>query len=65
MFGMVLGLMPACKAADASYLMGVFIAGLTFANDHEVHHFFGLQFKRVLQVSSDIGIFVLFQVLCY
>ena len=29
MMSMVLGLMPACKYGEVSYLMGVFISGLT------------------------------------
>mmetsp|Transcript_900 Transcript_900/g.1893 ORF Transcript_900/g.1893 Transcript_900/m.1893 type:complete len:799 (+) Transcript_900:145-2541(+) len=61
MFGLVLGLMPATKYAKASYLMGSFLAGLTFCHSDELHHQFVRQFKRILQwlmrifFSSTIG----------
>jgi len=54
MISLILGLMPACKYGKASYLMGVFIAGLSFCRDNEVHHLFVSQFKRLLQVSELI-----------
>jgi Kef-type K+ transport system membrane component KefB len=49
MFFLVLVLMPATYYAKASYLMGCFVAGLTFSSFHELHHAFVRQFKRVLQ----------------
>lgn len=49
MFGLVLGLMPATYYARASYLMGAFIAGLTFCHSDGLHHQFVRQFKRILQ----------------
>jgi len=49
MFIMVLVLMPATYYAQASYLMGCFVAGLTFSSFHELHGAFVRQFKRVLQ----------------
>jgi Kef-type K+ transport system membrane component KefB len=61
MFGLVLGLMPATNYAEASYLMGSFIAGLAFCHSDGLHHQFVRQFKRILQwlmrifFSSTIG----------
>jgi len=61
MFALVLGLMPATYYAKASYLMGAFLAGLTFCHSDGLHHQFVRQFKRVLQwlmrifFSSTIG----------
>jgi len=61
MFGLVITLMPATKYAEASYLMGTFIAGLAFCHSDGLHHQFVRQFKRVLQwlmrifFSSTIG----------
>mmetsp|Transcript_9977 Transcript_9977/g.24036 ORF Transcript_9977/g.24036 Transcript_9977/m.24036 type:complete len:795 (+) Transcript_9977:202-2586(+) len=61
MFALVLGLMPATKYAKASYLMGSFLAGLTFCQSDALHHQFVRQFKRILQwlmrifFSSTIG----------
>lgn len=49
MFMLVVALMPATYYAKASYLMGCFVAGLTFCSSHEVHHLFVHQFKRLLQ----------------
>jgi len=49
MFVLMIGLMPACYYSRASFLMGVFISGLTFCRDHDVHRLFGTQFKRLLQ----------------
>eukprot|EP00567_Pseudictyota_dubia_P018452 CAMPEP_0197431994 /NCGR_PEP_ID=MMETSP1175-20131217/138_1 /TAXON_ID=1003142 /ORGANISM="Triceratium dubium, Strain CCMP147" /LENGTH=859 /DNA_ID=CAMNT_0042959977 /DNA_START=122 /DNA_END=2701 /DNA_ORIENTATION=- len=49
MLGMMLALMPATYYAQASFLMGVFVAGLTFCRSEEVHHMFVRQFKRILQ----------------
>jgi predicted Kef-type K+ transport protein len=46
---MILVLMPATYYAQASYLMGAFIAGLTFCSSHSLHALFVRQFKRVLQ----------------
>ena len=54
-------LMPATYYAEASYLMGAFIAGLTFCSSHGLHHLFVRQFKRLLQwlmrifFSASIG----------
>jgi hypothetical protein len=61
MFGMLLALMPATYYARASYLMGSFLAGLTFCSSDGLHHRFVRQFKRVLQwlmrifFSASIG----------
>ena len=41
--------MPATFYARASYLMGAFLAGLTFCSSDGLHHIFVRQFKRVLQ----------------
>ena len=49
MFGLLLGLMPATHYAKSSFLMGSFLAGLTFCRSNPLHHIFGNQFKRVLQ----------------
>jgi len=49
MFGLVLALMPATKYAKASYLMGSFLAGLSFCHSDGLHHLFVRQFKRILQ----------------
>ncbi|CAB9502149.1 Cation/H(+) antiporter [Seminavis robusta] len=49
MFGLVLALMPATYYSKASYLMGAFVAGLTFCTSHELHTLFVRQFKRLLQ----------------
>lgn len=49
MLAMVLGLMQATHYTKASHLMGAFIAGLTFCQDHYLHETFVSQFKRVLQ----------------
>jgi predicted Kef-type K+ transport protein len=46
---MIIVLMPATYYAQASYLMGAFIAGLTFCSSHGLHALFVRQFKRVLQ----------------
>lgn len=61
MFGLLLALMPATHYAQASYLMGSFLAGLTFCHSDGLHHQFVRQFKRILQwlmrifFSSTIG----------
>ena len=49
LFVLVLVLMPATYYAEASYLMGAFVAGLAFCTSHELHHTFVHQFKRLLQ----------------
>jgi hypothetical protein len=49
MWLLVVGLMPATYYAKASYLMGCFVAGLTFCSSHRLHHLFVRQFKRVMQ----------------
>jgi Sodium/hydrogen exchanger family len=60
-FALLLGLMPATHYAKASYLMGSFLAGLTFCSSDGLHHLFVRQFKRVLQwlmrifFSASIG----------
>ena len=41
--------MQATHAAEASHLMGSFLAGLVFCTDHELHVEFVSQFKRILQ----------------
>jgi hypothetical protein len=48
MFLMLLALMPATYYAQASFLMGAFISGLTFCSNHEAHHWFVSQLKRVM-----------------
>lgn len=55
MFFLVLALMPATYYAKASYLMGCFVAGLTFCSFHELHHAFVRQFKRVLAWLMKVG----------
>lgn len=58
---LVLVLMPATYYAQASYLMGAFVGGLTFCSSPGLHHLFARQFKRVLQwlmrifFSASIG----------
>jgi len=49
MFAFVVGLMPATHYTKASYLMGAFVAGLSFCTSHELHATFVRQFKRLLQ----------------
>uniref|UniRef100_A0A7S1Z7Y7 Cation/H+ exchanger transmembrane domain-containing protein n=1 Tax=Ditylum brightwellii TaxID=49249 RepID=A0A7S1Z7Y7_9STRA len=49
MFALILALMPATYYAKASFLMGVFIAGLAFCRSHDLHHLFVTQFKRLMQ----------------
>lgn len=49
MMSMLLVLMPATFYAKASFLMGAFVAGLTFCSSHTLHHIFVAQFKRLLQ----------------
>lgn len=49
MFGLVLALMPATYYCQSSYLMGAFLAGLTFCSSDGLHHLFVRQFKRLLQ----------------
>lgn len=49
LFTMLLALMPATYYSKASYLMGAFVAGLTFCSSHSLHDAFVLQFKRLLQ----------------
>lgn len=49
MFAMLLALMPATYYSKASYLMGAFVAGLSFCTSHELHVNFVRQFKRLLQ----------------
>lgn len=61
MFSLLFVLMPATHYAKASYLMGAFLAGLTFCSSDGLHHIFVRQFKRVLQwlmrifFSASIG----------
>jgi Kef-type K+ transport system membrane component KefB len=61
MICLLIVLMPATYYCKASYLMGAFIAGLTFCSSHSLHHLFVRQFKRVLQwlmrifFSASIG----------
>jgi len=49
MLFMLIALMPATKYSKASYLMGAFVAGLTFCSSPTLHHTFMRQFKRVMQ----------------
>lgn len=49
MFLLIIALMPATYYAKASYLMGCFVAGLTFCTSHGLHLIFVRQFKRILQ----------------
>eukprot|EP00538_Stauroneis_constricta_P004518 CAMPEP_0119546592 /NCGR_PEP_ID=MMETSP1352-20130426/944_1 /TAXON_ID=265584 /ORGANISM="Stauroneis constricta, Strain CCMP1120" /LENGTH=831 /DNA_ID=CAMNT_0007591311 /DNA_START=186 /DNA_END=2681 /DNA_ORIENTATION=- len=49
MWALVLVLMPATFYGKASYLMGAFLAGLTFCSSHDLHVTFVRQFKRILQ----------------
>lgn len=49
MFLLLLLLLPATNYAQASYLMGAFIAGLAFCSNHDAHAQFASQFKRVMQ----------------
>jgi Kef-type K+ transport system membrane component KefB len=49
MFAILLGLMPATHYTKASYLMGAFVAGLSFCTSHSLHTIFVRQFKRLLQ----------------
>ena len=49
MLSLMLGLMPATYYAKASFLMGVFVSGLTFCRSEQLHHTFVRQFKRLLQ----------------
>lgn len=49
MFSLLLALMPATYYSRASFLMGAFIAGLSFCRSHSLHNAFVRQFKRVLQ----------------
>ena len=49
LFLIVVALMPATHYCKASYLMGAFVAGLTFCTSHELHAAFVRQFKRLLQ----------------
>jgi Kef-type K+ transport system membrane component KefB len=48
LFGLLLALMPATYYAKASFLMGAFLAGLTFCTSHGLHALFVSQFKRIL-----------------
>jgi Kef-type K+ transport system membrane component KefB len=49
MIALLIVMMPATYYSKASYLMGAFLAGLTFCTSHQLHHTFVRQFKRVLQ----------------
>jgi len=49
MIGMLIVMMPATFYAKASYLLGAFVAGLTFCTSHELHLAFVRQFKRLMQ----------------
>lgn len=52
LFLLLIALIPLCRAAQASHLMGAFIAGLSFCADEGVHHLFSEQWKRILHVSE-------------
>jgi len=49
MFLWMIALMALCDFLEAGQLLGIFIAGLSFCRDNEVHHEFEVQFKRLLQ----------------
>lgn len=49
MMALVYALLPATKYTKASHLMGAFIAGLVFCSDHDLHHNFVRQYKRLMQ----------------
>lgn len=49
MFSIMFALMPATFYSKASYLMGAFVAGLSFCTSHDLHATFVRQFKRILQ----------------
>ena len=49
MLTLLIVLMPATYYAKASFLMGAFLAGLSFCKSHDLHVIFGAQFKRILQ----------------
>ena len=49
MFSLMLVFMPMTYAAKSSPLLGAFLAGLVFCSNHEAHHMFVDQFKRVMQ----------------
>ena len=51
LWGLALAMMPATHYTEASHLMGVFLAGLVFCTDHDLHVEFVSQNKRCLQVS--------------
>lgn len=48
LFAMLLGLMPATYYSEASFLMGAFVAGLTFCTNDDAHHAFVDQWKRMM-----------------
>ena len=48
LFGLLLALMPATYYAKASFLMGAFLAGLTFCTSHGLRALFVSQFKYIL-----------------
>ena len=48
LFGLALALMPATYYAQASFLMGAFLAGLAFCSSHGLQVLFVSQFKRIL-----------------
>jgi Kef-type K+ transport system membrane component KefB len=54
MLGMLIALMPATFYAKASFLMGAFVAGLTFCSSHGLHRIFVAQFKLVMQWLMSI-----------
>ena len=49
LFATALLLMPACKYAGTSELLGAFLTGLAFCTDHNVHATWKRQVKRVMQ----------------
>ena len=49
MFLILFAMMPATYYAKSSFLMGAFLSGLVFCNNHAVHVRFVSQFKRILQ----------------
>jgi len=42
-------LVPVCKYAGSSYLLGAFLAGLMFCTDHTIHSAWSNQIKRIMQ----------------
>eukprot|EP01084_Bolivina_argentea_P055901 102389_1 len=41
-------LVPGCHLARSSYLLGAFLAGLLFCNDHTIHHVWEKQMQKIM-----------------